>query len=144
MLAVGSGAGNHMQALMLGRNAYLQWIKTIYCCRTRQAISPHENFSPGVIRTLGADVGIAKDCRTKCFLFDKDILIDAGTGLDDLDVDSMAKIKYLILTYVDIDHIAYLPLVIDTAFASRGSPLTIYLTSNDSEKLLENIFNDVV
>ena len=33
------------------------------------------------LRILGADGGIAKDCRTNCFLFNKEILIDASTGL---------------------------------------------------------------
>ena len=93
---------------------------------------------------MGADGGIAKDCRNNCFLFDKNILIDAGTGLGDLDVDSMAKIDYIFLTHVHMGHIACLPLVIDTVFASQRSPITIYVPGNDRGKLLKDIFNDVV
>ena len=93
---------------------------------------------------MGADGGIEKDCGTNGFLFDKDILIDASTGLGDLDVDSMAKVDYIFLTHVHMHDIACLPLVIDTVFASQRSPITIYVPGNDREKLFKNIFNDVI
>ena len=76
------------------------------------------------LRILGADDGIAEYCRTNCFLFNKDILIDLGTGLRAFDVDSIAKIDQIFLSRVHMDHIVPLPLVIYTVFASRRSLIT--------------------
>ena len=37
------------------------------------------------VRVLGCSGAIAKDCRTTSFLIDEDVLVDAGTGVGDLD-----------------------------------------------------------
>ena len=66
------------------------------------------------IRVLGCSGGIGTDLRTTSLLIDSDILIDAGTGLGDLDLDSMGAIKHIFITHSHLDHVAFLPLLIDT------------------------------
>ena len=96
------------------------------------------------LNVLGADGGIGKGCRTSCFLIDDDILIDAGTGIGDLDPDAMAKIDNIFLSHIHMDHIACLPLLIDTAFTKRQSPVTIHVPGDDRAKLIEHIFNTII
>ena len=36
------------------------------------------------VRVLGCSGAIAKNCRTTSFVLDRDVLIDAGTGVGDL------------------------------------------------------------
>ena len=50
------------------------------------------------LRVLGCSGGIGAQVRTTSFLFDDDILIDAGTGVEDLTVDELARIDHVFLT----------------------------------------------
>ena len=43
------------------------------------------------LRVLGCSGGIGARARTTSFLVDEDILIDAGTGVEDLSVDDIAQ-----------------------------------------------------
>lgn len=96
------------------------------------------------VNILGADGGIGKDSRTSCFLIDDDILIDAGTGLGDLTPDAMAKIDHIFLSHIHMDHIACLPLLIDTVASRRQSPVTVYVPGEDYTNLSRHIFNNVI
>lgn len=95
-------------------------------------------------RVLGSDGGIGKGCRTSCFLIDDDILIDAGTGLGDLDPEEMAKIDNIFLSHIHMDHIACLPLLIDTVFTKRRTPITVHVPGDDHTELTRNIFNGII
>lgn len=96
------------------------------------------------LNVLGADGGIGGNSRTSCFLIDDDILIDAGTGLGDLAPEEMAKVDHVFLSHIHMDHIACLPLMIDTVLTMRQSPVTVHVPGNDREKLLQHVFNDVI
>ena len=52
--------------------------------------------------------------RTTSLLVDHDILIDAGTGLSDLPLDELAAIDHVFITHSHLDHIAALPLMVDS------------------------------
>ena len=47
------------------------------------------------LKILGCSGGIGGDLRTTSMLLDKDILIDAGTGVGDLSLDDMVKIDHV-------------------------------------------------
>ena len=66
------------------------------------------------VRVLGCSGAIAKDCRTTSFLIDGDVLVDAGTGVGELTLDEMRRVDHVFLTHAHLDHIASLPLMIDT------------------------------
>ena len=79
------------------------------------------------IRVLGCSGAIAQGCKTTAFLVDHDMLIDAGTGVGDLTREEMLRIDDLFLTHAHLDHIAYLPRMLDTIAASRvGRPLRVH------------------
>jgi len=96
------------------------------------------------LNILGTEGGIGEGSRTSCFLIDDDILIDAGTGLGDLELDAMVRIDHIFLSHIHMDHIACLPLLIDTVVTKRQSPVTVHVPGDDHEKLMRHIFNGVI
>ena len=74
-------------------------------------------------------------------LVDHDLLIDAGTGVADLSLAELALIDHVFLTHSHLDHIALLPLLIDSVSDLRDKPLTVYATAATLEILGNHIFN---
>lgn len=94
------------------------------------------------VRILGCSGGIGgRHLRTTSVLVDHDILIDAGTGVGDLSIADLAQIDHVFLTHSHLDHIACLPLMIDTVGDMRSRPLTVHATEATIEILRAHIFN---
>ena len=72
------------------------------------------------VRVLGCSGAIARDCKTTSFLIDQDTLIDAGTGVGDLTREEMLRVQDVFLTHSHLDHVACLPLMVDTIAAARN------------------------
>ncbi len=96
------------------------------------------------VRVLGCSGAIAKDCRTTSFLIDHDVLVDAGTGVGDLTLDEMRAVDSVLLTHSHLDHVAALPLMVDSVAAQRKKPLNIYALVGTIAALKAHIFNDVI
>lgn len=94
------------------------------------------------LRVLGCSGGIGgRHQRTTSFLVDHDILVDAGTGVGELSIAELAGIDHVFLTHCHLDHIATLPMMIDTVADRRSRPLTVYGTAAVLESLRKHIFN---
>lgn len=93
------------------------------------------------LRILGCSGGIGGALRTTSMLIDDDILIDAGTGLGELTVDEMKRIRHVFLTHTHLDHIACLPLMIDSLFPHIEAPIVIHGQEASIEVLKRHIFN---
>ena len=97
------------------------------------------------LKILGCSGGIGgRHLRTTSLLVDKDILIDAGTGVGDLSIAELAVIDHVFITHPHLDHIAFLPLMIDTVADRRSRPLTVYGSEAVLTVLRNHIFNWVV
>ena len=97
------------------------------------------------IRVLGCSGGIGGEFQhTTSLLLDQDILIDAGTGVFALSIDELAKIDHVFLTHTHLDHIAALPLMLDTVADHRQRPLTVYGSAAVINSLKQHIFNWVI
>ena len=96
------------------------------------------------VRVLGCSGAIAKDCRTTSFLIDSDVLVDAGTGVGDLTLDEMRSVDSVLLTHSHLDHVAALPLMVDSVASQRQKPLSIYALAGTIAALKAHIFNDVI
>ena len=96
------------------------------------------------IKILGCSGGIGAELRTTSLLVDKDILIDAGTGIGDLTLDEMRHIRHVFLTHSHLDHTSGLPLLIDTIFDHLKTPLTVYGRAETLEAVQKHIFNWVM
>src|ERR1051325_633829 len=93
------------------------------------------------VKVLGCSGGIGGNLRTTGFLVDHDILIDAGTGVSDLPIEQLLQIDHIFITHSHLDHIASIPLLIDTVFGLRHTPITLYATSETQQILKDHIFN---
>jgi len=93
------------------------------------------------LKVLGCSGGIGAGMRTTSFLVGRHTLIDAGTGVGDLSVAELAQIDQVFLTHAHLDHVAMLPLMVDTVGAMRSKPLTVYATSATLAMLTAHVFN---
>lgn len=93
---------------------------------------------------LGCSGGIARDARTTALLLDDDVLIDAGTGVGDLDLAQLRRIDHVFLTHSHLDHFTALPLLLDSVGSDRNAPVTVHAQPATLEALQYHIFNDIV
>ncbi|MDI1310301.1 MAG: 3',5'-cyclic-nucleotide phosphodiesterase [Methylotenera sp.] len=93
------------------------------------------------IKILGCSGGIGAELRTTSMLVDQDILIDAGTGVGNLSMDELLKIDHIFLTHSHLDHIAFLPFLLDTVMGIRAEPINVYANKETLETLRLHIFN---
>ena len=94
------------------------------------------------LRVLGCSGGIGgRLMRTTSMLVDHDILIDAGTGLTELTLAEMAMIEHIFITHSHLDHLAALPLMIDSVADMHDRPITLYATDATLEIIKNHIFN---
>ncbi|MBE7939437.1 MULTISPECIES: 3',5'-cyclic-nucleotide phosphodiesterase [Ramlibacter] len=96
------------------------------------------------VRVLGCSGAIARECRTTSFLIDDDVLVDAGTGVGDLSLEEMAGIGDVLLSHSHLDHVAALPLMIDTIASQLTEPVRIHALAGTIAALRAHIFNDVI
>ena len=96
------------------------------------------------VRVLGCSGAIAKDCRTTAFLIDSELLIDAGTGVGDLTLEEMCRVGSVLLTHSHLDHVAALPLMVDSVAARLQQPLDVYALEGTIAALKAHVFNDVI
>jgi ribonuclease BN (tRNA processing enzyme) len=93
------------------------------------------------IKVLGCSGGIGDPARTTSFLIDQDILIDAGTGVSDLDIAALEAVDHIFLTHAHLDHTGSLPLLLDSVGPRRDKPVTVYAQASTIEALKTHIFN---
>lgn len=93
------------------------------------------------LRVLGCSGGIGADLRTTSLLIDDDILIDAGSGVGDLTLEELEKIKHIFLTHTHMDHFTFLPLMVDSIFSSITEPVIVHGQPKTIEALKTHIFN---
>jgi len=93
------------------------------------------------LRILGCGGGIGGNLRTTSLLLDHDVLIDAGTGVGDLSLAEMCAINHVFVTHSHLDHIACLPLLIDSVGFMRDQPLVIHATDETLVILKEHVVN---
>ena len=96
------------------------------------------------LRVLGCSGAISQGCRTTSFLVNRNILIDAGTGVGDLTLEEMAAVDHVFLTHSHLDHIAALPLMVDSVAAMRSAPLQVHALQDTIAALRTHVFNDTI
>ncbi len=93
------------------------------------------------LRVLGCSGGIGGNLRTTSLLLDHDVLIDAGTGVAELSLAELSVIDHIFVTHSHLDHIACIPMLIDSVWMMRERPITIYAIGETQEILRQHIFN---
>jgi len=97
------------------------------------------------IRVLGCSGGIGAGARTSAMLIDDDVLIDAGTGIGDLELGDLDSIRHVFLTHSHLDHVAGLPMLVDRVFDENfTTPLTVYAREETLRAVQAHLFNDII
>jgi 3',5'-cyclic-nucleotide phosphodiesterase len=97
------------------------------------------------LKVLGCSGGIGGlRTRTTAFLVDDDVLLDCGTGVGDLEFDALLNIDHVFVTHSHMDHIAFIPLLVDSVGEARNMPLTVYATVETIRILRSHVFNWLV
>lgn len=93
------------------------------------------------IRVLGSSGGIGKGHKTTSFLLDDDILLDAGSGVGELTLEEMQRIRYVFLTHSHLDHICHLAFLLDTLFSHLKQPLQVFAQQATINTIKDHVFN---
>ena len=93
------------------------------------------------IRVLGCSGGIGGGLRTTAMLVDHDILVDAGTGVGDLSLESLAKIDHIFVSHSHLDHVTSIPFLVDTVCWMRANPIVVYGIKETLDILRAHLFN---
>ena len=93
------------------------------------------------IRVLGCSGGIGGSLRTTSFLVDEDVLVDAGTGVGDLSLESLAKVDHIFVTHSHLDHVTSIPFLVDTVCWMRATPIVVYGIKEVLDILRAHLFN---
>jgi ribonuclease BN (tRNA processing enzyme) len=93
------------------------------------------------LRVLGCSGGIGVNLATTSLLVDQDILIDGGTGLSELSLQEMAQIRHIFVTHSHLDHIAGIPMLLDSVFETIRHPLVLHAREETIRTLTKHIFN---
>jgi cAMP phosphodiesterase len=91
----------------------------------------------------GCNGGIGGTGRqTTCYGIGERIVIDAGTGLGTLSLDQLACIDHVVLTHAHLDHVACLPLMLDSVADIRDTAVTVWASPEVISVLRDHLMND--
>jgi ribonuclease BN (tRNA processing enzyme) len=94
------------------------------------------------LRVLGCSGGIGgQQNRTTSFLVDRDILIDAGTGVGDLSLSELTLVDHIFITHSHLDHVNSIAFFVDSVGVLRPNPVTVYALASTIAILKKNLFN---
>lgn len=93
------------------------------------------------VRVLGCSGGASAGLRTTALRVDEDILIDAGSGVGELTLAEMRSIRHIFLTHSHLDHLAFLPFLIDAIFEHITEPITLHGQPQTLKAVQDHIFN---
>ncbi len=93
------------------------------------------------IKILGCSGGVGPGLRTTSLLIDDELLIDAGTGVGDLALSQMRRIRHVVLTHSHLDHVCGLAFMADNLFDLIDEPITVHASETTLQVVQEHIFN---
>lgn len=94
------------------------------------------------VEVLGCSGGIGgAGFLTTSLRIDEDILIDCGTGVGSLTLQALQRVEHVFITHAHLDHVALLPMLIDTVGDLRSVPIVLYATEETLDVLRRHIFN---
>lgn len=93
------------------------------------------------LQVMGCSGGIGASLRTTSLLLDHDVLIDAGTGVGDLELEQLVGIDHVFVTHSHLDHVTSIPFLVDTVGAMRSQPLTVHALPQTITDLQQHLFN---
>lgn len=101
-----------------------------------------------ILNVLGCSGSIAAGCKTTAFLLDGDVLVDAGTGVGDLELAALARIDHIVISHSHLDHVLAIGLLADGVMRLRAAagkgPIQVHALPETLAALRTHIFNGVI
>ena len=101
-----------------------------------------------ILNVLGCSGSIAAGCKTTAFLLDGDVLIDAGTGVGDLELEALARIDHIVISHSHLDHVLSIGLLADCVMRVRSlperGPIRVHALPETLAALKAHIFNGII
>ena len=95
-------------------------------------------------KILGCSGSVGKGGYTTCFQINNDVLIDAGSGLLDQELEDLKKINKIFLTHSHLDHVLGIPLLADLVGKYREKPIEVYGNNDTIQNVKKHIFNGLI
>lgn len=96
------------------------------------------------IKVLGCSGGVGPELRTTSLLIGDRILLDAGTGVCDLDSEQMAALTDIFLTHSHLDHVVGCAFIADNRLSCVASTLVLHAPEATLSALRDHLFNWVL
>lgn len=94
------------------------------------------------IEILGASGSMGVNEHTTCIRINKNILLDAGSGMNVISKNELGLIDTILVTHAHLDHIAFMPFLLDSLFEYyMQNPLKVYAIPESIEAIRNGIFN---
>lgn len=94
------------------------------------------------VRVLGCSGGIGGIAqRTTSLLVGSSVLVDAGTGAEDLALEEVARIDDIFVTHSHLDHVCSIAFIVDAALGLRRHPLVVHALPATIQALRAHLFN---
>lgn len=93
------------------------------------------------IEVLGCSGGMGQGEFTTCLRINDQLLIDAGSGLGNLTQQQMLAIKSVFITHAHLDHICFLPMLLDNLFEQLSMPIEVFALPEVLQALKTHVFN---
>lgn len=93
------------------------------------------------LHVLGCSGGIGGSTPSTCVQLTPTILIDAGSGLEQLSLDAMRQVDHILLTHAHMDHISALATFLSNVIGYREQAVRVYAQPATLEVLRKHIFN---
>lgn len=94
------------------------------------------------LQILGCAGGMGgREKLTTCLLLDHDVLLDAGTGLCQMNLSQLLEIDHVFITHSHLDHVVGLAFLLDTVLGERSTPVTVHASVGVIAILKAHLFN---
>lgn len=96
------------------------------------------------IQILGCSGGVGPGLRTTSVLVDDHLLLDAGSGAEDLSLDQMRRIDRVFLTHSHLDHVCGLAFMSDNLFGLVEHSVGVHAAPPTLAALRRHLFNWII
>lgn len=93
---------------------------------------------------LGSNGGMDPQDGTTAFLLNEAVLLDAGTGLEQLPLARQRKIRTVLVSHSHLDHHAHLAFLANNLVSEISTPLEVIATETTITALRAHIYNDII
>lgn len=94
-----------------------------------------------IVTVLGTAAGLGDLAPTSSYLIDGNTLLDCGSGVDTLALDSQLAIERILLTHAHLDHCSALPVLLESHARHGGRGISLYTQQETIDELRAGVLD---